>query len=214
LSALLVPALVAGGGAVAGELVRRHVVRGSHRRPEDEGAPRAHRWLPVAAALLWFVVARTSWPDDPAWVVTVAATSVPLLWLAAVDLEVQRLPDRVTLPLLVASPLLAGVLALVERDASVLGRALLAGVVLGACFAVLAMIGDGMGGGDVKLAPTLGILLGVLGWAQVLLAVLLMFVSASVFGLFLVVFRRAGRRTLFAFGPFLIGGALTVLALG
>src|SRR5690606_4268077 len=122
--------------------------------------------------------------------------------------------DSVTLPLLALSPVLAGVLALADRDASTLGRALLAGLALGAFFAVLAMIGDGMGGGDVKLAPTLGVLLGVLGWGEVLLAVLLMFGAAWVFALFLVLFRRAVRRMLFAVGPFLIGGALAVLAVG
>lgn len=214
MSSLLAPALAAGVGAVVGELVRRHVVRGSHRRPDDDGPPRAHRWLPAAAALTWFLLVRTSWPDDAAWTAVVAAVSVPLLWLTAVDLEVRRLPDRVTLPLLLVVPALVGVLALLTGEPAVLGRALLAGLVLGVCFAGLAMVGEGMGGGDVKLAPTLGVLLGVLGWPQVLLAVLLMFVSASAYGLALVLFRGAGRRTMFAFGPFLIGGALAVLAVG
>lgn len=214
MSTLLAPALAAGGGAVVGELVRRHVLRGSHRRPCDDGPPRAHRWLPVAAAVLWFVVVRTSWPQDPWWAALVALVTVPLLWLTAVDLEVQRLPDRVTLPLLVLVPLLAAALTLPAGDAAALGRALLAGLVLGLCFAALTLVGEGMGGGDVKLAPTLGVLLGLLGWPQVLLAVLLMFVAASVYGLGLVLFRGAGRRTLFAFGPFLIGGTLAVLAVG
>lgn len=216
MSELLGPLVAAVLGALAGVLVRRAVATGSHRRPEDEGPVRPHRWLPVTAAVLWFVVASTSPPTAAglAWVVTVAGLSIPLLWLAAVDLEVQRLPDRVTLPLLAVAPLVALGHALLARDLSVLGRSLLAGLVLGGFFAVLAMIGQGMGGGDVKLAPTLGVLLGVLGWEQVLLAVLAMFVSASVFALFLVLFRRAGRRTLFAFGPFLIGGTLAVLALG
>lgn len=214
MSALVAPLVAAGLGALAGELLRRRVATGLHRRPDDEGPSRPHRWLPVVAALLSFVVVRTSWPASPAWVLTVVGVGVPLLWLAAVDVEVRRLPDRVTLPLLVAAPLLAALLALLAGDASVLGRSLLAGLAWGGFFAVLAMTGDGMGGGDVKLAPTLGILLGTLGWGQVMLAVLLTFVSASVFGLFLVLFRRAGRRTLFAFGPFMIGGALAVMALG
>lgn len=214
MSGLLAPVVAAGAGAVAGELLRRQVARGAHRRPDDEGAPRPHRWLPLAMAAVWCLVARTSWPDDPAWTLAVAAVSVPLLWLAAVDVEVQRLPDRVTLPLLGVAPLLALALALLGGGMPVLGRALLAGLVLGGFFALMAMVGEGMGGGDVKLAPTLGVLLGLLGWGEVLLAVMLMFVTASGFGLFLMVFRGAGRRTLFAFGPFLIGGTLAVLALG
>lgn len=203
-------------GAAAGELVRRRVLTGAHRRPEDDGRPRPHHWLPLAGALLWCLatLAAASSPAGVAWVLTLAALSLPLLWLAAVDLEVQRLPDRVTLPLLATGPVVAVAHALLAGDVAVLGRSLLAGLALGAFFTLLALIGEGMGGGDVKLAPTLGVLLGLLGWGEVLLAVLLMFVAASVFGLFLVLFRRAGRRTLFAFGPFMIGGALAVLALG
>ncbi len=214
MSALVAPLVAAGLGALAGEAVRRHVVSGGHRRDDDEGAPRAHRWLPVAAALLWAVVVRASWPGQTVWVLLVVAAVLPLLWLAAVDVEVQRLPDRVTLPLLAATPVAVTVLALAERDLALLGRALLAGLALGAFYAVLAMVGDGMGGGDVKLAPTLGMLLGALGWGHVLAGVMLTFVTASVFGLFLVLFRRAGRRTLFAFGPFMVGTTLVVLVLG
>lgn len=214
MSTVVAPLVAAGLGALVGEVVRRRVVTGSHRRPGDEGAPRPHRWLPVVAALLAAVLARAGWPEQAAWVLVVAAASVPLLWLAAVDLEVQRLPDRVTLPLLAVTPVVVALLALLDRDLPLLGRALLAGVALGAFYAVLAMIGDGMGGGDVKLAPTLGMLLGALGWGHVLAAVVLTFVTASVFGLFLVLVRKAGRRTLFAFGPFMIGASLAVLALG
>jgi leader peptidase (prepilin peptidase)/N-methyltransferase len=103
--------------------------------------------------------------------------------------------------------ILVGLGALVDSPAAGL-RAVVAGVVLAAVYAVLALIGSGMGGGDVKLAPTVGMILGYLGWEFVLIGSLATFLLAALWGLALVVTRRATRKTHIAFGPFMVIGTL------
>jgi leader peptidase (prepilin peptidase)/N-methyltransferase len=93
-------------------------------------------------------------------------------------------------------------------------RGLLGGMALAVVYLVLALLGGGtgLGLGDVKLAPSLGVLLAFHGWSEVVLATVLAFVTAAVFGLVLLALRRAGRRSTLAFGPHMIGSALFVLA--
>ena len=63
----------------------------------------------------------------------------------------------------------------------------------------------GMGEGDVKLAPALGIWLGL---EQGLLCLLLAFVSGGIVGALLLLHRRGGLKQAIPFGPFLCAGAV------
>ena len=65
----------------------------------------------------------------------------------------------------------------------------------------------GMGGGDVKLAGVLGLYLGWLGWGSLAVGAFAAFFFGGVFGLALMAFGRAGRRTAIPFGPWMIAGA-------
>src|SRR5215472_783453 len=67
--------------------------------------------------------------------------------LAAIDLAVQRLPDRLTLPAIGILAGLLGVAALVGHNAGSLLRALLGGLALGGAFLLLALIRPGQLGG-------------------------------------------------------------------
>src|SRR5258708_11651780 len=68
--------------------------------------------------------------------------------LALVDLAVQRLPDRLTLPAYPVLGMLLALTAIIERDGGALRRALLGGLALAACYLVLAMLSGGrLGGG-------------------------------------------------------------------
>jgi leader peptidase (prepilin peptidase) / N-methyltransferase len=136
--------------------------------------------------------------------------------LAAIDISVQRLPDRLVLP---AFPLLASLLAVVaavEHDGAGLLRALLGGLALGAAFLVLALVRPGqLGGGDVKLAGLAGLALGWLGWPAVMAAAVLGFTLSAVVSLGLLAARRVSLGSAVSFGPFLLGGALmAILAAG
>jgi leader peptidase (prepilin peptidase)/N-methyltransferase len=98
--------------------------------------------------------------------------AVPLLlgWLAVplavADINCRRLPNVLTLT---AGPVLG--LAVVIGEPSAALRAAAGVAVFGGAHAVVRAVAPAaMGGGDVKLAAGLGVVLGALGWADVALA--------------------------------------------
>ena len=129
--------------------------------------------------------------------------------LAAIDISVQRLPDRLTLPAYPVLIALLAVAALAGHDPGALWRALLGGLVLAAGYLLLGLARPGqLGGGDIKLA---GLVLGWLGWRAVLTGAALGFILAGLAGLALLAARRVTLRGAISFGPFLLGGALLVI---
>lgn len=135
--------------------------------------------------------------------------------LAMVDHRVHRLPDVVTLPLAAGGAALLGVAALLPGAGGSWPRALLGGVVLGGAYLVLFLVNPrGMGLGDVKLALPVGVALGWYGWGALLTGAFAGFLFGAVYGLSLVVARRATRKATMPFGPFMVAGALVGLLSG
>ncbi|MEW2005900.1 A24 family peptidase [Microbacterium sp. NPDC079208] len=129
--------------------------------------------------------------------------------LAVIDVRTHRLPNRIVLPTLALLVVAVSVDAVVTADAAPLGRGLLGSLVLGGFYAVLRMISHaGMGGGDVKLALVIGLLLAWHGWGAFLLGASSAFVLGAVFALVLLAAGRVDRRTRIAFGPWMIAGAV------
>jgi leader peptidase (prepilin peptidase) / N-methyltransferase len=129
--------------------------------------------------------------------------------LAAIDIDLQRLPDALTLP---SYPVVLALLALaagVDGHAWPLERALIA---MGALFAFYAVVWfvypSGMGLGDVKLSGVLGLALGYLGWAELVVGAFAAFVVGSVVSVAVVLVVGGGRKTKVPFGPFMLVGAL------
>lgn len=172
-------------------------------------------WVMPVAAVTAGVLGLTHGGTRPAYAIVLALASVVLITMAAIDLDVRRLPDRLTKPSIPTFAVLLGLAALIDGALDHWYRALLAGVALGAAYLVLVMIGggSGMGLGDAKLAPTLGMLLGYLGWDFVLFGTFLGFLSGMVWGIWQAVIGRQGRKTTLAFGPHMVIGALLMLAL-
>lgn len=150
----------------------------------------------------------------PAW--------VALAWIAApivrTDLARHRIPDALN----VAAAVAGALLLLVPGDLSAYGRAWLAALAVTGVLLALALLGpSGLGMGDVKLAPALGLYLGYLGWEAVLVGILAGFVLGALAAIVIlvrdVVARRpvggALRRAL-PFGPFLLLGTLVGLLTG
>jgi leader peptidase (prepilin peptidase) / N-methyltransferase len=135
--------------------------------------------------------------------------------LALIDIDVKRLPNAIVLPsYLVAAALLAAA-ALLDGSWDDLLRAGLGMVALYAFYFVLALVyPSGMGFGDVKLAGVLGLYLGWLGWAEVVAGGFLGFLFGGVVGGVLVLVRRAGRKSMIPFGPFMLVGALVAILWG
>jgi leader peptidase (prepilin peptidase)/N-methyltransferase len=204
--------------SVAGIPAQPWLFRGG-RAPSDSEGPLPRRWLLVelVTALVWGVLAGRF---------GAGATLVPLLVLAAslvavsvIDLQLLRIPDRVTFPTLALSaPLVLGVTLYEGTDAFV-------GALVGAvCYFVLLLVPHlvyprGMGFGDVKLALVMGLFLGWLGWTAehpvagplqlVLYGLMLGCALGVVFGVVTSVVTR--RRGEFPFGPALALACLLVV---
>ncbi|MGH3628727.1 MAG: prepilin peptidase [Sciscionella sp.] len=144
----------------------------------------------------------------PSWL---AATGVPL---AAIDLRIRRLPDRLVLPSYLAIPGLAALTTLTGTDPTVLVRAALGMVALLAFYGLLYTRFPGqLGGGDVKLAGPIGFLLAWQSWSALLAGTLLTWVLATLAVLLTTVSRlRTGDQSL-PLGPFLVGAALVTTLL-
>jgi leader peptidase (prepilin peptidase)/N-methyltransferase len=142
-------------------------------------APQGVR-VPVLAcaagvAALWAIAGTRVVEELPAW-----WWPAPLLlgWggvlLAAADIRTQRLPDAFTLT---AYPVVASLLLLAATatgDASLLARAGAGALLWAGGYAAIRLTApDAVGGGDVKLAGSLGALAAASSWQGLLLAVVL-----------------------------------------
>ncbi len=190
--------------------------RGAYRRPDETGPLPRHLWVVAVAPFAGVLVARAladhPWPALLPYLVLVPAG----LALAAIDADVHRLPNAITLPLVpVELALLAGASA-ATGDWTSLRRAGLAALLVGGGFLLLALVlyGRSVGMGDAKLIVSLAAVLGWLSWGHVLLGLWLGFVLGGVVALGLLLARRAGRGTHLAFGPYLVVGTLVALLLG
>ncbi|WP_245788312.1 prepilin peptidase [Amycolatopsis marina] len=166
----------AGGGA--GRLARWALVRSSSPAPLRAGPCEA------GTALCWLLLAWL-WQTGilPGWWLPVplalTALGIPLVYA---DLRYRRLPDVLTLS---AYPILAfglTVAAATGTRPGLLWRALVVAVLFGGAHAVVhALAPTALGAGDVKLAGSLGGVLGASGWAAALVAAFLAAVVTSMF---------------------------------
>lgn len=184
---------------------------------DDHDAWRRRPWITGLLAGLGGAAAVLLVPTlslAPAW--------VALAWIAApivrTDLARHRIPDLLN----VAAFIAGAVLLLVPGDLAAYGRAWLGALAVTAAMLALALIGpSGLGMGDVKLAPTLGLYLGYLGWSAVLAGVVAGFVLGALAALGLLLRAVLARtplgetlRRALPFGPFLLLGTLVGLASG
>lgn len=129
--------------------------------------------------------------------------------LTQIDVAVQRLPDRLTLPAYPALITLLAVAAVVGDEWAALVRAILGALAIGASYLLLALASGGqVGGGDVKVAGLIGLLLGWLSWRALITGAGAGFVLAAAASAALLAARRISRHSRISFGPFLLGGAL------
>lgn len=184
---------------------------GCYRRPDDTVYRQLNAWLVPLAAGVCAVAAGPFFADRP--VVVVVTYTVALVWacvLTIIDLEVRRLPDALVLPGYVVAPVLLGLCSGVTQDWAALLRALASAGAATLAFLLLALfspMADGLGLGDVKLAGVLGVLLGWLGWTNVLMGLLSGFVLGGAAALVLLLSRRADRTSHMSFGPAMLLGA-------
>lgn len=201
-------------GAAMGIPLRRRLRARRYVVPGDQGASARHRWVPgglalALAALTARIAADEMWGLAPAYVV-LAVVGVAL---AAIDLDVHRLPDRLTLRTAPLVFVLLGLATLVHDDAGSLLPAVLSWVGALLVFgALVLLVPGGLGLGDAKLAALVALVLGWWGYAVAVVGLALGFVVGGIWALALMATRRATRHTHFAFGPsILLGGLLALL---
>jgi leader peptidase (prepilin peptidase)/N-methyltransferase len=128
----------------------------------------------VAVAALWAAVGEQAREGLPVW-----WWPVPLVlgWagvlLAGADLIARRLPDVLTLAAYPVVAVLLGVAAVGAGTAEALARAGAGALLWAGGYAAVRLVApDALGGGDVKLAGSLGALAAATSWPGLLLAVL------------------------------------------
>ncbi|HVQ43633.1 MAG TPA: prepilin peptidase [Candidatus Saccharimonadia bacterium] len=136
-----------------------------------------------------------------------------LIVLAVYDARWMILPDKVMLPLMAVGVVYAATMAVATHSPQVLWGALAAALVAGGAFYALvwATKGRAMGGGDIKLAFAMGLVLGAQGTA---VAMLVAFNVAAAVGVAMIASRRRGRHDHIPFGPYLVGGTIVAFLWG
>jgi leader peptidase (prepilin peptidase)/N-methyltransferase len=186
-------------------------------QPQHQPLAAPPPWPAVGAvtAVLLAALAARIYPaqSHPALILAAACwLTVCAVPLAFTDAAVRRLPDRLTGAAYAGTLLLLLASAVVSGPWSAVARAFLGGLALAGFYFLLVIISpSGMGLGDVKLAFSLGALLAWFSWPTLLAGGLAGFLLAGLYGIALLVTRRATRKHQLPFGPFMIAGALAVL---
>jgi leader peptidase (prepilin peptidase)/N-methyltransferase len=164
----------------------------------------------------WLTIALVFLPTQPALVPLLLAAFSITLALFMIDLDTMRLPNVLTYPLFI---LAAGYLVTVAALSGDWDR-LMSAVVGGAAmfgFYFLLWFGSGgraLGFGDVKLAPSLGLILGWFSFGSVIVGTAAAFILGGIPAAILMAAGVIKRGTMVPFGPMLIGGAWFAVFLG
>ena len=195
---------------VVDRLPQREPLNGWSRRDLNPG--RAALLGAVTVAL--FVGLAVRYDDSwvlPAFLVLAAG----LVALSVIDFEYFLLPNRIVYPLAAGTLALLALAAVGDDAWAAFGRAILGGVAATVTLGALHLVSPrSMGFGDVKLAFVLGLVLGWLGWSELVLGLFCGFLAGAVVGIALIALRHRGRKEHLPFGPFLAFGTLVVLLWG
>ncbi|WP_050044816.1 A24 family peptidase [Bradyrhizobium sp. LTSP849] len=154
--------------------------------------------LSCVAIACWAAVVDST----PVWLWAACILGWALLILSWIDAEHLRLPDALTLPLLIAGVVMQGVLAPEKLPASLIGIFLGYTCFRGIAMAYRAIRGrEGLGAGDAKLMAAAGAWLGWSVLPDVILLAALLGILATMLGQ--IKGQAIDRRTTIPFGPFL-----------
>jgi leader peptidase (prepilin peptidase)/N-methyltransferase len=172
--------------------------------------PAHYPLVEAAMGALWYLLTLRLVDAGLGWAVPAyLALAFVCVVLAVIDASTRLLPNRITYPAFPVVLTLLLVASVGLGDLGRLGRGLLAAAALGSFFLALALISPGgMGLGDVKLAPTLGLALGWLSWGAVAVGVFAGFLLGGLAGLGAIAVLGLTRKSLLPFGPWLVTGAL------
>jgi leader peptidase (prepilin peptidase)/N-methyltransferase len=203
-----------------------HVIRNRHNIPvlswlwlrrkcADCGAPISARYplVELGTALAFVLVVGLNGLQWSTLLLLVLAYMSIIL--TAVDVDVQRLPDRIVGPFAIAVAGAILLISAIESSWSDALRALIGAALLGAIyFAAWFAYPKGMGFGDVKLAPVLGATLAFLGWPQLAVGGFFAFLWGAIAGIVVMVVSKRVKQVKIPFGPWIFAGAWTGIIIG
>lgn len=197
-------------GALIGLGLMRNLATLRYRRPEETDIPKpAHAWwlIPALAAAWGALTWRhtdDAWPILALWLPLTAA----LGWLSAVDLDVQRLPDKILLPSAAWTTLILATDAIYSGNPRPALTAAGIGLTVGLGTWTLHLASRGaIGFGDIKLVAILSTNLAIINPTLVMPALLVACLLA-------LAFIAAARNHELSFGPSLALGFALVATLG
>ncbi|MGC1206453.1 MAG: A24 family peptidase [Ornithinimicrobium sp.] len=227
---------------VFGIRVGRWLRLATYRKPDEEVMPLpGSRWwvAPVLGVLAWVLTWRTLFappaqltgamfdpgssagvPSFTQFVVLLTLLTVGLacVCLAAMDMDVHRLPDRIMWPTMGLLIVGLSVAAVVGGYWWPLARMLICAVGSGAFYLTLSLVSLARGSlalglGDVKLSVVLGAALGWFGFQSVVLGLYAGFLVGGLVAAFLLVTKKVGIGGHLAYGPPMMLGAMVGLLL-
>lgn len=137
--------------------------------------------------------------------------SLGLITASWIDIRTHQIPRKLSYTTFAAGFPLLVIAAISENDMSRVVSSVFGVVVATVLIGFLYLIGRGaMGGGDVRLAPVIGLYTGWISIQTVLVALVASFFLAAMFALTLLVLGRAKRSDDIPLGPFLAWGTLAV----
>lgn len=202
-----------GLGAVVGVWTQQVLAPLTYRLEEEHelARPGSRAWLIVLSGLAHgSVTAWLAYSDN--W--PLALVVIPLILtgpaLAAIDLDVMRLPNSILGPVALLTLAALAAVAAWSADWNVAIRSLGGGLIAGGTFGLLSLVTrNRVGFGDAKLAAVVGLVAGSVNLAVVWWSLL---IAAALAFIWMTALRRAGP---VPFGPWLLLGAwLSIVALG
>ncbi len=162
---------------------------------------------PVVEAMTGVLFGLAAWRFGEQWSLLVAwAFIAALIAVAFIDYDHMIIPNKIVLPGTVL-----GLAASVALDPQAWWVYLVSSAGAALFIFTLAMVWPGgMGPGDIKMALFMGSVLGT----SVIVGLFLGFLSGSLVSVYLMVVKKASRKTKVPFGPFLAFGAIVALFLG
>ena len=135
--------------------------------------------------------------------------------LAVTDIKEHRLPNSLTSAGFIAGIGVSIALGIKEKNFSSLIHSLSVALLAGCAFLLLNLASrGGMGMGDVKLAVMLSALIAPFGWQVLVIGFIVAFVLGAIIGLILLASKKANRKTLIPFGPYLLVGVWVSIFFG
>ncbi len=202
---ILIIVLATAASVPLGLALRRNLAKLNYRSADeaDRPAPGPRRWVAWASVLaIGGLAAAAVISHDTLAYLPLIPLAVTGPWLAAVDFDVLRLPNRVLAPTAAAALFAVGGTTVATQDWMTLIVPTVAALATGGVFAAVHLATKGgIGFGDVKLATVIGLAVGSLGVTAAWLSILAGSLTALVWA-------NASRKVgPISYGPWLLCGA-------